>query len=105
MRRPVRINNFPKMFFRNIQIFQKFLEILFWEFAVITPHQRNPLFPGNMAVAYLMRRIRSATADAEFYKRQIIMEAVQAVVQTGIFGISTFRPSVFINRKTGMLLG
>src|SRR5690242_20365813 len=84
MRRPKTVHDLMEPLLGHLDVDKELLEVLGREFAVIAPHERDALFPCEMAIADLVRRIRCRTTDAEFDESKVVVEAVYAIVEAGI---------------------
>ena len=102
MRLSVAIDDFPEMLLGNVQIFQKLFEPAARKLAVEAAHQRHGFLARDVIIAHFVGRIRSAAADAEFDEGEIVMKAVQLIIQAGILGIGAFRTTLRIRLKAGM---
>ena len=83
------VNDLMELLLRDGAILQKLLEVLLRKFAVVALDQRDAFLPGDFAVPDLVRRVGGRPADAEFDIGQIIVIAVDAVIEARIFGVRT----------------
>src|SRR5712675_2880515 len=97
------INHIAESWFINAGIFQKVGEVLSGKFAVIPFDQRNAFFAGNLAVTNLMGGVGRGSANAELHKSQVVVKAVNPVIQAGILRVSSFT-AFRIHRKVVVLL-
>src|SRR5690606_32278500 len=86
------IDDSLKLFIGYAAIVQEVPVVFLGELAIIAADQCDAFLPGDLVVANFMRRIRGRSTYAELYEAQIVMEAVNLVVEAGVLRISPLRP-------------
>src|SRR5260370_33950355 len=86
------VDNFVELFFCQRAVFKEVREVLAGKFSVVPAYQSDAFFRSDLAVTDLVGRVRRRSADAKFDVGQVVMKAVDAIVEAGVLRLCAFRP-------------
>src|SRR5437868_12250054 len=84
------VNYFRKLFVRDIAKLEEIFIVFFRKFTVVPFDEANPFFASNLPIPDLMSRIGCSSPYSKFYECQIIVKAIDAIIDAGVLRVGAF---------------